>query len=72
MKAIEGTIRVSQEGGVRLSGALLEAIPRNQECRAIVLVAEREDLEDEQTWKRMAAERFLAGYSQADAIYDTV
>ena len=39
-----------------------------QTIRVIVLINESAD--EEQAWARLTAEQFLAGYSDADAIYD--
>jgi hypothetical protein len=36
-----------------------------------VLVQDTLD-EEEAEWRTMAAEQFLAGYSEADAVYDTL
>jgi hypothetical protein len=32
----------------------------------------QDTLEEEAEWNAMAAEQFLAGYSEADAVYDTL
>ena len=50
----------------------MERLPREQTIRAIFLVSEPGDPEEEAEWLRMTAERFLAGYSNGDAIYDEV
>jgi hypothetical protein len=38
----------------------------------IILVLEVTDQDEDAAWSRLAEEQFLAGYSQADAIYDRV
>jgi hypothetical protein len=38
----------------------------------IILVPEPTDLEEQEAWSRLTAEQFLAGYSEADAIYDRI
>ena len=70
MKAYETPAKVTADGKVELPQAVLELLPRNQLVRLIILVTEASDQEEEAAWSRLAAEQFLAGYSQADSIYD--
>ena len=69
MKAYEIPVKVTAEGKVELPDALLASLPRNQVVRVIILVPEPLDQEEE-AWADLAAAQFLAGYSEADSIYD--
>jgi len=54
-----------------LLDALLKLLPGNQVVRVLILFDDARDME-EAAWSRLAAEQFLAGYSEADAAYDKV
>jgi hypothetical protein len=43
--------------------------PKHEAVRVMVLLPENEEEAD---WKNLAAEQFLAGYSEGDAIYDAI
>jgi len=47
-------------------------LPRSQIVRVIILVNEPMDSDEQPAWSRLTAEQFLAGYSEGDAIYDTL
>jgi hypothetical protein len=47
-------------------------LPANQVVRVIVLINEPPEVEAEANWSSLTAEQFLAGYSEADAAYDTL
>ncbi len=70
MKAYEVPARVSEEGRLELPDEIVAQHPRRRALRLIVLAPEPEDDEDGDAWARLTAEQFLAGYSEADAIYD--
>lgn len=70
MKAYETPAKVTEEGRIELPDALLAVLPRNQTIRVIILVPESADREENAAWSRLAAEQFLAGYSEADSIYN--
>ncbi|RKY65337.1 MAG: hypothetical protein DRP99_00300 [Candidatus Latescibacterota bacterium] len=71
MKAYEIPVKVSAEGKLELPKSLSALLPREQVVRVIILVPEPTD-EEESLWSRLTAEQFLAGYSEADSIYDKV
>ena len=71
MKAYEMPVKVSAEGKLELPKSLSALLPREQVVRVIILVPEPTD-EEESLWSRLTAEQFLAGYSEADSIYDKV
>jgi len=72
MKAYEIPIKVTEESKTGLLEALLELLPRDQVARVIILVPEPTDAEERAAWSQLTAEQFLAGYSEADAIYDRI
>ena len=72
MKAYEIPVKVTPEGKVELPDALLASLPRNQTIRVIILVPEPADQEENAAWSHLTTERFLAGYSEIDSIYDRV
>lgn len=71
MKAYESSAKVTPEGKLELPDSLLQLLPNNQVMRVIVLVSEQTDTSEQADWSRIVAQ-FLAGYEQADAIYDTI
>jgi len=71
MRAYEIPARVTPEGKLELPDALLKLLPSNQVVRVLILFDDTRDVE-EAAWSRLAAEQFLAGYSDADAVCDKV
>ncbi len=69
MKAYEFPVKVSPEGRLDLPDSVLELLPRDQMVRVIILLPESDDSEDAD-WERLTAEQFLAGYDEADSVYD--
>jgi len=72
MKAYEFPCKVTSEGRLELPEALTKLLPANQVVRVIILLNEPTEREDEETWARLTAEQFFAGYSAADAVYDAI
>jgi len=72
MKACEIPLKVTAEGKIELSDALLDLLPPGETVRAIILVPEPADHKEDAAWSRLTAAQFLAGYSEADSIYDGV
>jgi hypothetical protein len=72
MRAYEIPVRVSSDGRLELPESLMKLLPANEVVRVIVLVAEPDDTQEQRTWNHLAAEQFLAGYDDADSIYDRV
>ncbi|MEA1905151.1 MAG: hypothetical protein U9M97_04655 [Candidatus Hadarchaeota archaeon] len=71
MKAYEFPTKVMPDGKLKIPDALFEELKGAQVVRVIVLISEPTDAHyEEQAWARLTAEQFLAGYSDADAIYD--
>jgi mRNA interferase MazF len=72
MKAYEFPVKVTTEGKLELPEDFLTLLPREQVVRAIILIPEPTDSEEQDMWSRLTAEQFLAGYSEADSIYDRI
>ena len=71
MIAYELPAKVTSEGQLDIPSAFAEMLPRGQVVRLLVLIDESAD-DEEAAWSRLTAEQFLAGYSEADSIYDTL
>ncbi|AFY51211.1 hypothetical protein Nos7524_5497 [Nostoc sp. PCC 7524] len=73
MKAYEFPANVTTEGKIELPDVILQQLPNNQQVKVILLVNEPTEAEQEEAaWQRLAAEQLLKGYSEDDAIYDTI
>ncbi|MFB3119788.1 MAG: hypothetical protein ACE1Y2_04595 [Stenotrophomonas maltophilia] len=72
MKAYDIPLKVTAEGKIELPDALLALLPHGQTVRAIILVPEPADDAENAAWSRLTAAQFMAGYSEADSIYDGV
>jgi hypothetical protein len=69
MKALEFETTLSTDSKLTVPENLALQIPKEEAVRVIVLLPESDGDAD---WQRLAAEQFLAGYSESDAIYDAV
>ncbi|MBD2502023.1 hypothetical protein [Anabaena azotica] len=73
MKAYEFPANITTEGKIELPDVILQQLPNNQQVKVIILVNEPTEAEQEEAaWQRLAAEQLLKGYSEDDAIYDTI
>lgn len=73
MKAYEFPAQITTEGKIELPDTVLQQLPHNQQVKVIILVNESsEDEKDDKAWHRLATEQLLKGYSEEDAIYDTI
>jgi hypothetical protein len=73
MKAYEFPANVTDEGKIELPNAILQQLANNQQVKVIILVNEpTEEEQEEAAWHRLASEQLLKGYSEDDAIYDTI
>ena len=70
MKAYEFPAKVTREGRLEIPAPIRERLQAEQAVRVIVLVYEPNEVSEQADWERLTAEQFLAGYSDADAIYD--
>lgn len=73
MKAYEFPANVTTEGKIELPDVILQQLANNQQVKVIILVNEPTEAEQEEAaWHRLAADQLLKGYSEDDAIYDTI
>ena len=72
MQVYEVPIDITPEGKLELPEALMDKMKRGRGVRLIALLEEPENEENDRDWARVTAEQFLAGYSVADSIYDTI
>lgn len=71
MKAYEFAGEILADGQLKLPEAALVRLAGHY-ARVIVLVPEDFEKEESVEWQTMAADQFLAGYSEDDAIYDAL
>ncbi|MDZ8108861.1 MAG: hypothetical protein RM338_25005 [Nostoc sp. DedQUE12a] len=73
MKAYEFPANVTTEGKIELPDVIWQQLANNQQVKVIILVTEPTEKEQEEAaWQRLAANQLLKGYSEDDAIYDTI
>ncbi|MBW4603129.1 MAG: hypothetical protein KME29_27115 [Calothrix sp. FI2-JRJ7] len=70
MKAYEFPTQLTAEGKIELPDKILHRLSQNQQLKVIIMV--NEDSESDEAWKSLASEQLLKGYSEEDAIYDTI
>lgn len=68
MKAYEFPAKITADGQLDIPAGFSDQLPREKEVRVLLLVPETD--QDQSAWTRLTAEQFLAGYSDADAVYD--
>jgi hypothetical protein len=68
MRAIEFQA-VIKDDKIAIPSAIKGKVKSNCKMRVILLI---EEDEDENVWKRLAAENFFNGYSEEDARYDNL
>jgi len=69
MKAFEMPLKVGQNGELKVPESISKQLTPGQSVRLLLLV---EEDSESKAWSRLGAEQFLAGYDEADAIYDTL
>jgi hypothetical protein len=67
MKVLEFQTRIPGDGVVKVPPDISAQILDNDQVRVVLFVGK--STEDE-AWRTITAERFLAGYAESDAIYD--
>jgi ABC-type cobalamin transport system ATPase subunit len=75
MKAYEFLAQPTPEGKLELPETLFQILSTNQTVRVILLIDEpinSTDSAEKAAWSQLTAEQFFSGYSEADAIYDTI
>jgi len=69
MRALEFCSRMSPDNSLLVPNEVAAQIPKDETVQVIVLLPESsEDAE----WRRLAAQQFLRGYSEADGVYDAL
>jgi len=69
MKVLEFQTQIPSDGTLTLSPDIAAQIPRDDRVRVVLLVGDSSEDDD---WKRLTADRFLAGYTPSDDIYGTL
>jgi hypothetical protein len=67
MKALEFEARLNPDHTLTVPAELAAQLPGGAPVRVLLLVPAADE---EQEWKRLAAEQFFKGYAEGDAIYD--
>ncbi len=68
MKALEFKGQISADGKVTLPDEIRRMVSPGTAVRVLILIPE--EAQEEAAWQRLTVEEFLAGYDEADAIYD--
>jgi hypothetical protein len=72
IKAYELPLKLTEEGKFDLPADLAAELPRSELLRVIILIPEPADRRQDAVWDHLTAQEFLAGYSEADSVYDTI
>ena len=72
MRAYEVPVEVTSEGKLEIPESLLSQLTRGEVVRLIVLINDPGDQGEDASWSQLTLEQFLSGYSESDAIYDTI
>lgn len=73
MKALEFEAQINPDHTLSVPPIMADQLPPGRPVRVLLLVAEsaqEQEEAEERAWKHMAAEQFLKGYDESDAIYD--
>jgi hypothetical protein len=69
MKVLEFHTQIPSDGVLKLPADIAAQILGDDSVRVVLVVGDSSEDED---WKRLTADRFLAGYSPSDNIYDAL
>jgi hypothetical protein len=69
MKVLEFQAQIPPDGILQVPPDIAAQIPDADRVRVVLLVG---DSFEEEDWKRLTADRFLAGYSPSDDIYGSL
>ncbi len=69
MKVLEFQTQIPCDGILKVPPDIAAQIPDDDQVRVVLVIGE--STEDE-AWRTLTADRFLAGYSESDAIYDNL
>ena len=67
MKALEFQSHINPDATLSVPPEVARQLPPEQPLRVLLLVAEDAEAGD---WESLAAEQFLQGYAESDALYD--
>ncbi|MBS4029555.1 MAG: hypothetical protein KGZ58_13080 [Ignavibacteriales bacterium] len=70
MIAFEFPTTISSDKKIELPENVSMNLKPNQNVRLILLVNEPNEKQEQVAWAKLTSEQFLAGYTEADAIYD--
>jgi hypothetical protein len=70
MKAIEFLTILHSPGTIEIPISYQDQLQSSQEVRVIVLISD--NTPGNESWKQLATRQFFEGYSDEDAIYDTI
>ncbi len=69
MKVLEFQTQMPCDGTLKVPPDIAAQIPGDDQVRVVLVIGE--SFEDE-AWRKLTADRFLAGYAESDAIYDNL
>ena len=69
MKVLEFQTQIPPDGTLKLPPDIAAQIPGDDSVHVVLVVGDSSEDED---WKRLTADRFLAGYAPSDDIYDAL
>lgn len=69
MKVLEFQTQIPSDGTLKVPANIAAQIQDEDNVRVVLVVGEASE---DEPWKRLTAERFFAGYSESDAIYDNL
>ena len=72
MKALEFQTIIDTLKNIHIPKDYQSILKKKQKVRVILLLNEEKENEEENTWNNLVKKQFLAGYSDKDAIYDTL
>lgn len=67
MKAIEFEGSLNPDSTLTVPAQVAQLLPHDQPMRVLLLIPEGGEAQE---WERLAAEQFLQGYAESDAVYD--
>ena len=68
MRAYELPIKLDRDGKVELPAGIKEVLKEAAEVRMILLI----EGNDEEDWAQETQKQFVAGYDEADSVYDVL
>ena len=69
MKVLEFQTQIPTDGTLQLPPDIAAQILGDDPVRVVLVVGESSE---DEAWRKLTADRFLAGYAESDAIYDNL